>query len=677
MMPISTVSSLANNPKHRDPIFAQKLSIEGHSVALSDPKALRSLVAIMDMHAVLGGAACHYGGPAAFAEIVSAVYGIAFETGFRQQKPWHEIFNIVNDAGHCENVHYAVKANYGFADLSFDDLWKFRSIASPLTGHGENHLFPEGVLLSNGPLGSAIPQSQGLALGDHLANSQRVTLSLISDGAMMEGEAKEALAAIPGFAHKGQLAPYVMIISDNNTKLTGRIDEDSYSLSPTFESLSTLGWELIRLEQGNDLLACYQAISKAIATAIQQPSKPVAIWAKTTKGMGHKKSVDSASGGHGFSLKSASELKQMVVEIYNHTPVPEPLLEWVELAVQRELELKAGASKAEASAVKSEKAQVGIAKALIKAAQSNLPIVSVTSDLPGSTGLADFRKQFPQLSIDVGVAESNMISVAAGLSKQGFIPVVDTFAQFGVTKGALPLLMSSLSQAPIIGVFSHIGFQDAADGASHQALNYLAMVKSIPNVEVWSLSCAEEAESLVTAAITEFAEAKSMGKTPSSYLFFLGRENFPSTYALGVTYKLREPLVVKDTATDPERSVLIVTMGTLIPEAIKASELLAQQGVGSLVIHPGYLSRPNVPCLKSYLSRAGGRVVFVEDHQKVGGYAESWVTYLQEQGITLQFKVLGVQGHFGQSAYNAIELYQMHGLDSEAIFNASLNLINR
>lgn len=677
MMPLPVISSLANNPKHREPIFAQKFNIENQDIVLSDPKALRTLLAIMDMHAVLGGAACHYGGPAAFAEIVSVVYGIAFEAGFRQQKAWHEIFNIVNDAGHCENIHYATKANYGFADLSFDDLWKFRSIASPLTGHGENHLFPEGVLLSNGPLGSALPQSQGLALGDRLANLKRVTISLISDGAIMEGEAKEALAAIPGFAHKGQLAPYVMIISDNNTKLTGRIDQDSFSLAPTFESLASLGWEVIQLEQGNELLSCYQTISKAIATALHQPLKPVAVWAKTIKGIGHKKSVDSASGGHGFSLKSANELKQIIEEIYEQSPIPEPLMEWSEQAIQRELELKTKATASQESLVKSEKVQVGIAKALIKAAQENLPVISVTSDLPGSTGLAEFRKQFPQLSIDVGVAESNMISTAAGLSKQGFIPIVDTFAQFGVTKGALPLLMSSLSQAPIIGIFSHIGFQDAADGASHQALNYLSMVKSIPNVEIWSLSCADEAEALVTAAVKEFAEAKKMGQTTSSYLFFLGRENFPRYYNPDLNYKLREASPIVDRATDADKSVLIVAMGTLVPEAIKASQSLKEIGLGSVVIHPGYLSRPNIPQIRSYLNRTQGRVVFVEDHQKIGGFAETWIAYLQEQEINLQFKLLGVQGHFGQSAYNAIELYQRHGIDSEAIFNASVNLINR
>jgi transketolase len=110
--------------------------------------------------------------------------------------------------------------------------------------------------------------------------------------------------------------------------------------------------------------------------------------------------------------------------------------------------------------------------------------VSVSSDLQGSTGVAEFQKAFPDSSLDIGIAESNMISTAIGLSLSGFIPVVDTFAQFGVTKGALPITMASLSQGPVIGIFSHTGFQDAADGASHQALSFYAQVGAIPHVEL-------------------------------------------------------------------------------------------------------------------------------------------------------------------------------------------------
>src|SRR5205823_1540014 len=121
---------------------------------------------------------------------------------------WHQLFHLLNDAGHCENGLFALKANYGFADLSLDALKGFRSIQSQLTGHGEAHLFPEAVYLSNGPLGSCIPQSQGLAFADHLAGKDRVTITAISDGGCMEGEAREALVAIPGLAAHGKMNPY-------------------------------------------------------------------------------------------------------------------------------------------------------------------------------------------------------------------------------------------------------------------------------------------------------------------------------------------------------------------------------------------------------------------------------------------------------------------------------------
>ena len=83
-----------------------------------------------------------------------------------------------------------------------------------------------------------LPQSQGLAVADKVAGNDRVTICTVSDGASMEGEAKEAFAAIPGLASKGRLNPFVMIISDNDTKLSGRITKDAYSMEPTFTAMA-------------------------------------------------------------------------------------------------------------------------------------------------------------------------------------------------------------------------------------------------------------------------------------------------------------------------------------------------------------------------------------------------------------------------------------------------------
>ena len=116
--------------------------------------ATRLMIALMDMNATMGGAACHFGGPAGMAELMSAIHGVMFSV-----LDWKARFNFVNDAGHTENGIYALRANYGFDGMTFEDLKGFRSLHSKLTGHGESHVNPEGVLLSNGPLGSSLPQA--------------------------------------------------------------------------------------------------------------------------------------------------------------------------------------------------------------------------------------------------------------------------------------------------------------------------------------------------------------------------------------------------------------------------------------------------------------------------------------------------------------------------------------
>ena len=299
LKPIQLKSKLAPTPKTALKYFSKVKNSAGAEVTLADPRASRAAVALMDVHAVVGGAACHWGGPAAFAEIMSAIHGVMFAT---QGREWHEAFNFVNDAGHTENGVYAVRALYGFDGMTLDTLKGFRGIHSKLTGHGESHINPAGVLLSNGPLGSSLPQAQGLTIGDKIAQRDRVTIVTISDGASMEGEAKEAFAAIPGLAAKGKLNPFGMIISDNDTKLSGRITADSFSMNPTFNSIGGLGWNVLHVANGNDLSEVYLALEKAIAAAKADPTKPICILAKTIKGFGVKSTMDSASGGHGFPL---------------------------------------------------------------------------------------------------------------------------------------------------------------------------------------------------------------------------------------------------------------------------------------------------------------------------------------------------------------------------------------
>ena len=679
LAPLKLKSKLASTPKTAPEFSARVKNAAGAEVTLGDPRATRALVALMDVHAVVGGAACHWGGPAAFAEINAALHGIMFATAGRE---WHEAFNFVNDAGHTENGIYALRANYGFDGMTLDSLKGFRSISSKLTGHGESHLNPGGVLLSNGPLGSALPQAQGLAIGDKVAKRDRVTICTVSDGASMEGEAKEAFAAIPGLAGKGRLNPFVLIISDNDTKLSGRITKGAFSMQPSFAAMPALGWNVVPVPHGNDLQEVYLAMEKAIATAKASPDHPVCVICKTVKGYGIKATEENAAGGHGFPLANGENILNWMTELFKNDTVPAKLMTWAQ-SLRADWEKSEAAKKVKAAAAeaagtpapvkpKTDKVQGGLARAAVRAATEGLPVYSVSADVQGSTGISLFQKSFPDRFIEVGIAESNMISVGAGLSKSGFIPIVDTFGQFGVTKGNLPLTMAALSQAPVIAMFSHVGFQDAADGASHEATTYFAATSAIPHTVVIAPSCANEAESLMYQAIRQFAADRAAGKDGDSYVFFVGRENYPLTWIEGATFSWGKAQVL---ATGGD--VVLIGCGVLVNKAIEAGKLLAARGVHATVISNPFVNRVDLDTIGTAVKNCGGRVVTIEDHQVVGGMGAQVSHALSNTGIAHTMKSLGIRNEFGQSAYLAEELYVKHGLTAPKMAEAALSLLGK
>ena len=679
LAPLNLKSKLAATPKAAPKYSVKVKNAAGAEVTLADPRATRALVALMDVHAVVGGAACHWGGPAAFAEMNAAIHGIMFATQGRQ---WFDAYNFTNDAGHAENGIYALRANYGFDGMTLDTLKGFRSIASKLTGHGESHINPAGVLLSNGPLGSTLPQAQGLAIADKITKSDRVTICVVSDGASMEGEAKEAFAAIPGLAAKDRVNPFVLLISDNDTKLSGRITKDAFSMSPSFTAMPALGWNVINVPRGNNLQEVYLAIEQAIAAAKANPKQPVCVICKTVKGYGIKATEENSAGGHGFPLANGEKIVDWMTELFKGDTVPSELATWAqglradweksEAAKKAKTETAAASGTPAPAKPKTDKVQAGMAKAAVRAAQEGLPVYSISADVQGSTGISLFQKSFPDRFIEVGIAESNMISTAAGLSKAGFIPIVDTFGQFGVTKGNLPLTMAALSQAPVIAMFSHVGFQDAADGASHQATTYFAATSAIPHTVVIAPSCSDEAESLMYQAIKQFAADRSAGKDGNSYLFFVGRENYPLTWVEGAKYPWGKAQVLS-TGSD----VVLIGCGVLVNKAIEAGKLLAAKGVKATVISNPFVNQVDLETIGAAVKACGCKVVTIEDHQVLGGMGAQVSHALSNAGIAHTLKSLGIHNEFGQSAYMAEELYVKHGLTAPKMAEAALALLGK
>ena len=232
-----------------------------------------------------------------------------------------------------------------------------------------------------------------------------------------------------------------------------------------------------------------------------------------------------------------------------------------------------------------------------------------------------------------------MISTGAGLAKAGFIPIVDTFGQFGVTKGNLPLTMAALSQAPVIAIFSHVGFQDAADGASHEATAYFAALSAIPHTVVIACSCADEAEALMYEAIRRTARAREQGHNGESVVFFVGRENYPLHWLENARYQWGKAEVLP-----AERDVVIMACGPLVGRAIDAGRQLKEQNIAATVIANPFINRVDLKTIGPAVEKCAGRVVTIEDHQVICGMGAQVSHALAQAGIAHRMKSLGIGG---------------------------------
>ena len=323
-----------------------------------------------------------------------------------------------------------------------------------------------------------------------------------------------------------------------------------------------------------------------------------------------------------------------------------------------------------ASAPKS-KIQAGLAKGAIRAAKEGVPVYSVCCDVQGSTGISAFQKEFPDSFVEVGISESNMISVAAGFSKIGYIPVVDAFGQFGITKGNLPITMANLSQAPIVAIFSHIGLQDAADGASHQATTYFAAVSAIPNTVVVAPSCSEEADALMYQALTRMKAAREANKETESIIFFVGRENYPTSWSSDSKYQWGKAAVLHKPAETFAKNVAIIICGPLVGYALKAAAELESQGIGAYVINNPFVNKVDIDTIAPIVEACKGQVITNEDHQILGGMGSMLAHALATNGTVCKMKSLGIRGEFGRSAYKVEELYKAQKMYTDDIILAA------
>ena len=286
-------------------------------------------------------------------------------------------------------------------------------------------------------------------------------------------------------------------------------------------------------------------------------------------------------------------------------------------------------------------------------------VVVIEVDLGKSTKSCLFREQYPERTISLGIAEQNMVIVAAGLASCGKIPFASTFAIF--TERAFEQVRNGLVRpgltAHICG--SHGGIHTGTDGSSAQSIEDLALYRTIPGMTVMNpsddISATKLTEQLLSHKHPSYTRT-ARNKTPRIY-----NENSVKSLEIGKGYVL----------TDGD-DVAIIAIGVMVHKALEAAENLRQDGINATVIDMHTIKPLDTQLLDVLSSKVSG-IVTVEDHSVIGGLGSAVSEYLSESNPTKVIKI-GVQDRFGESGESE-ELLDLVGLNVQSIESAARSLL--
>lgn len=288
-------------------------------------------------------------------------------------------------------------------------------------------------------------------------------------------------------------------------------------------------------------------------------------------------------------------------------------------------------------------------------------VVVLDADLTKSTKTNVFQKAFPERHINCGIAEANMAGIAAGLAATGKIPFMSSFAMFAAGR-CYEQIRNSIGYPHLnvkIGA-THAGVTVGEDGASHQCIEDIALMRVIPGMVVMNPSDDVEARACLRAAVEYEGPV---------YMRF-GRSAVPviNDYP---EYRFE---IGKGTIIKEGKDVTIVATGVCVDSAIKASERLSAEGIDAEVINICTI-KPLDGELIAASAKKTGKVVTVEEHSVIGGLGSAVCEALAELAPT-PVKKIGVQDRFGQSG-TAEELMAVYGLDADGVYNTTKEFLGK
>ena len=636
-----------------------------------------------DLVALCAAGSGHAGGTLSIMDITAALY-LKVADHDPKNAAWAERDRIVWSTGHKAPSLYLGLAFAGFCPL--EDVVLLRKLWSPYQGHPHWLKLP-GVEVSTGSLGQGLSIAVGIALANKLAGRNARTFCLMGDGEQQEGQIWEA--AMEASHHK--LDNLIGIVDVNRLQIDGKV-ADVMNVEPLEEKYRSFGWEVLHLD-GHDMRQVVEGLEKAKAGL----GKPVVLLAETVKGKGVSFMEDQA-GWHGKS-PSLDELQKGLAELGLTERIPyQKLLDiakFYQAEVDRRLDAKMPKfssnywwNAAETMKVKMEPTRKGFGQSLAKNGGDER-VVCLGLDISGSITISDFYAGKPERKrrwISMGIAEQSATSAAAGLAKEGFLPVLGTYATFAAARN-LDQIRTSVCYGNfnVLIAGAHGGVSVGPDGATHQALEDLFAMCGLPNMSV-VVPC----DAIETRKATDYLLLKHEGP---KYVRFAREatpivtdENTPFEFGRANVIRLRresasfieafDTVLARDYRNE-EEDLTIVACGPMVPEAMRAAWILKKDfGYETRILNLHTLKPIDVAAIL-HAAHETGVIITAEEHQ-IGGLAWRVSNVITEApylyGIPVITGAIGVKDRFGDSGA-PWELIKEFEVSAEHIAHKAMELM--
>lgn len=302
--------------------------------------------------------------------------------------------------------------------------------------------------------------------------------------------------------------------------------------------------------------------------------------------------------------------------------------------------------------------RVAYGNALVALGEKNKKVVALEADLGKSTMSCMFEEKFPERYFEMGIAEQNMASVAAGLSQTGKIPFIHSFAVFCAGRAYDQIRQTiSIGRLNVKICGSSAGMSDFGDGSTHQSVEDLALMTVIPNMTVLCPADANETAKMVEA----------MAEIEGPVYIRINRNDYDNVTPEDSTFQIGQPQVLRE-GTD----LVVFATGIMVSKALEAAKALEEK-ISMKVVNVSTLKPINEAAIIA-LSRECKAVVTVEEHSIIGGLGSAIARALSKE--CKKIECVGIKDVFGCSAHNYNELMNYYGLTSKAIVEVSEELFN-